>query len=715
MTARTHSRYSAALALALVLAGTSLTPALAAQEGSERRPAPLAKSDLARLLSGTTYTRDEVVAIIERSCLSFEPTEGDLADLRRLGATDPVIAAIAGCAAPLVARASRTQLAASVGGTVSLTVDVRRGGTPRSGIRLSLLGSEEIPGEPAVLSTVTDGSGVALFRIPAGTAAGVRVLRLAASGETLEGDTRLTLRVAPGPPVRAVVLPSELRVTDAGAPLDLEAIAFDRFGNRIPRAVLSLRPRATAAGAAAAPPFTATTRTANASGVAAFRIDSTEGLDGFDLEIGSAGVTLATIPVAFEASEGRETVEVEAPPEPAVPGREAPVLRPAEPAATEPAEAEETRDPDATPAGPLREPAAGEPAGAEPAADSGAPADPGDVGARRTAAAAALEAGDARTAVGLLQGVVSLEPESSASWLELGRAWAVLGEEREARRALRRAAELNPELAAEVRSELDLLRPVPPWLQLDLWGGTSIETARTSGLVMVQATVWPVPFLRIWGRYDDAAGLGNPLFVRRSPDIESFYGGGGVEWGPERRLGTTFEVGRRNQTRDLYEYVYHAEQSVRLDGGGRVAFGGYFGRWFDRDDWVGYGRADLRVSPGLAVRPAVYVGETVTSLPDAVRLAEREVRGYLGIAFFPSPRVEIEPAIGVGSLAAVDVDADALDGTLIDAQLKLAVGFGAASRLQLFVRHQRPPGGGDAAFTSVVAGLALGLERTGGR
>ncbi len=693
--------------LALVVAGSSLVPVLAAQEEPGRRPAPLAKSDLARLLSGSTYTRPEVVAIIERSCLSFEPTEGDLADLRRLGATDAVIAAIAGCAAPLVARPSSTRLTAGVGGTTTLTVDIRRGTSPGSGIRLSLLGSEEIPGGPATpLSTVTDARGVAAFRIPAGTAAGVRVLRLAASGESLEGDTRLTLEVAPGPPVRVVVLPAEIRVTDARTPVDLEVIAFDRFGNRVPRAVLSLRPRATAAtGAAAAPPFAQRSRAADQSGVAAFRIDSAEGLDGFDLEIGSDGVALATIRVTVESAPEREAVEVEAPPEPPGAGREEPVLRPAQPASPK-----ETGDPDEAPAGPTREPSAREPTDPAPPADPAPALDLEDVEARRRAAAAALEAGDARTAVGLLQGVVSLEPESGASWLELGRAWAALGDEREARRAFLRAAELDPELAAETRSELELLRPLPPWLQVDLWGGTSIETARTSGLVMVQATVWPVPFLRIWGRYDDATGLGNPLFVRRSPDIESYYGGAGIQWGPERRLGTTFEVGRRNQTPDLYEYVYHAEQSVRLDGGGLIAFGGYFGRWFDRDDWVGYGRADLRVGRGFAVRPAVYAGETVTSLPDAVRLAEREVRGYLGIAFLPSARVEIEPAIGVGSVAAVDVDADALDGTLIDAQLKLAVAFGAASRLQLFVRHQRPPRGGDA-FTSVVAGLALGLER----
>ena len=82
-----------------VLAALSLSPpALRAQEAE-----PLQKSDVIRLLTGTTYTRAEVAGIVRQSCLSFVPTERDRADFRALGADESVMAAIDGCAAPAVA------------------------------------------------------------------------------------------------------------------------------------------------------------------------------------------------------------------------------------------------------------------------------------------------------------------------------------------------------------------------------------------------------------------------------------------------------------------------------------------------------------------------------------------------------------------------------------------------------------------------------------
>jgi len=60
--------------------------------------APLRKSDLVRLLSGSVMSQPEIAQLVRRNCLTFAPTERDRSDLRRLGAEAPVLAAIDGCA-----------------------------------------------------------------------------------------------------------------------------------------------------------------------------------------------------------------------------------------------------------------------------------------------------------------------------------------------------------------------------------------------------------------------------------------------------------------------------------------------------------------------------------------------------------------------------------------------------------------------------------------
>jgi hypothetical protein len=60
--------------------------------------APLRKSDLVRLLSGSVMSQQEITQLVSRNCLTFAPTERDRSDLRRLGAEAAVLAAIDGCA-----------------------------------------------------------------------------------------------------------------------------------------------------------------------------------------------------------------------------------------------------------------------------------------------------------------------------------------------------------------------------------------------------------------------------------------------------------------------------------------------------------------------------------------------------------------------------------------------------------------------------------------
>lgn len=60
--------------------------------------APLRKSDLVRLLSGSVMSQQEIAQLVRRNCLTFTPTERDRSDFRRLGAEPPVLAAMDACA-----------------------------------------------------------------------------------------------------------------------------------------------------------------------------------------------------------------------------------------------------------------------------------------------------------------------------------------------------------------------------------------------------------------------------------------------------------------------------------------------------------------------------------------------------------------------------------------------------------------------------------------
>ncbi len=73
---------------------------LVAMQGS----APLRKSDLVRLLSGAMMSSNELVELVSRNCLTFDPTERDRNDLRMLGADTAMLAAVEGCARRAAAR-----------------------------------------------------------------------------------------------------------------------------------------------------------------------------------------------------------------------------------------------------------------------------------------------------------------------------------------------------------------------------------------------------------------------------------------------------------------------------------------------------------------------------------------------------------------------------------------------------------------------------------
>ena len=59
--------------------------------------APLRKSDLVRLLSGSVMSSVELVELVSRNCLTFQPTDRDRNDLRMLGADASLLAVVDEC------------------------------------------------------------------------------------------------------------------------------------------------------------------------------------------------------------------------------------------------------------------------------------------------------------------------------------------------------------------------------------------------------------------------------------------------------------------------------------------------------------------------------------------------------------------------------------------------------------------------------------------
>lgn len=214
------------LLLLFVLGATAVPAHLGAQQAT-----PLQKSDVVRLLSGGTYTQPEVAAIVRRSCLSFQPTERDLQSFRGLGASDGVMEAIRECAeSPPDARAraaspspppperqpqpaagpdgepggtatlflSPRQVRVSVGETVEVLAEVTFGAAPAGGIRLTLRRGRPGEGGEAVSTAVTDAQGQAMFRLPPVEEAGLVLYSVVAPTQGIRGANVVEVQTVVG-------------------------------------------------------------------------------------------------------------------------------------------------------------------------------------------------------------------------------------------------------------------------------------------------------------------------------------------------------------------------------------------------------------------------------------------------------------------------------------------------------------------------------------
>ncbi|MBT8477811.1 MAG: tetratricopeptide repeat protein, partial [Gemmatimonadetes bacterium] len=225
----------------VALLAVLLLPATARAQDAE----PLQKSDIIRLLTGTTYSKAEVAGIIRQSCLSFSPTARDRTDFQALGADNAVMAAIDGCDRPAPAAPalqfsmSRRVFDVTAGDTVRIPVTVNRGATGVGGMRLQLVGSGALAtGSDARAETGSNGR--AEFVVPVGTRAGTYNLTLA--GETTIGGSRaVTLRIGPSVPAQARGVPDPIALSAGQDPSPLRVEVTDRFGNPVGDARVEVR------------------------------------------------------------------------------------------------------------------------------------------------------------------------------------------------------------------------------------------------------------------------------------------------------------------------------------------------------------------------------------------------------------------------------------------------------------------------------------------
>ena len=720
----------------------ALAPPVAAQD------APLRKSDVIRMLSGSTYSVDEVATIVRSNCLSFTPTERDMSDFRDLGANDAVLTAVRECAedagsgeaaqpTPTPARAATPsyevepipgRVTAPVDSVAVVTVLVRRGGQPYGGLEVVLEGSGDIAGGPATDRAGTSGAdGRATIRVPTGTRAARYSLAIRASGATLTGTTNFVLETMPGPPT--VLVSPRSPVTYDGGSLDLPVEVADTLGNAISGAEVVV---------AGMPDGSVIARgTTDEGGRLEMSLSAEDLRDVNRLVLSSDEGTLGEIELRFDMQASRMEF-VEGTSQAGVPGEplDEPVTVEVYDADGDPAVNADVRftvrngslDAESRRTGRDGRASVRVTAGADESRPVEIRAQSGSADAvvslpilsRQGVVAEAmsrgvrrLEEGDARGAVAAFERAVELEPRNANAWAGLGRALTAAGRPQEARTAYEQVLDLDPD-NQEANAALDLPGIGRNVFGADFWGGSTLDSDREAGFRYAEVRIDPaVEWLALHAVFDDALNLRHPWLKRGEDDLRAFAGGMDLRWGSARRLTTTVEVGRREQPiSDLAQNTFMLTQGIRLDGGGNLRVGGWAGRWFDRDDFVLFAEGRFPASRSVTIIPSVsYADEagsnvlTENGLTATGRAPETELRGGLKLRIESPDGWGVEPGLAVGSVAS-DLS-DEFEGSLLDATTHLWVRLGQV-RLQGFARYQSPPG--TRSFWSVALGLGFDVR-----
>lgn len=634
--------------VAVLLLALCLCPAWTA---AQEEPVPLSRADVARLVTGDTYTEREKVSIVRRSCLRFRLTEADLSEFDRLGAPDSVLDALRSCRAPapLEVILSVRDTSVSVEDTLTVVAFARRDGSPVPDLdlRLSADGARGL-GEDAAIEAVTDDEGRARFRVPSETRPDSTVFRVVAPGAELRSRPELRLVTRRG---RALERRSEL----------------------------------------------------------ARSLPATEDEVEDEVVAGRSGADRAdTTVVGAEAEENGPAL-----PEPDAGAEESGRREDAPPGRPTSGDLSSVIDTVATTGEPLPPPEDRREARRRLAASLRDV--PGNLDALVDLGRFLRRADDLEASARALHAVVEHDRSAATAWLELGRTWARAGRTADARHALLRARDVA-DAGVDTSGLADDLAGVHgavPGARVRALAGATLEGGGGGGLRWADVRVRAMPRVELTGRYERSLGRVTPVLTRGPAALEAFSLAGSVEWGEGGRYASSLEMARR-RTPDpvepaLDQNVYRAEQTVRVAsprGSMRFTAGGLLGRWYDRDDWMIYGRADVPVTARVDLTSALHAGETVGShFPAGRRIPAEEVRAHLGADVRAGSGVRVVPRLGLGD---VDSDREELSGSLWELLVEVSVPAGERTGLEIFVHHQSPPG--MDAFTVLAAGLQVAVR-----
>ena len=673
-----------AAALAAVAFVVSAEP-LRAQEGG------LSKSALVRVVVSADAPADKVATVRSR-CLSFEPTEGDWQDLRNLGASEELIDAARRCAADAQAvtvalSASRTTVRA--GDTTLVTVDLSRAREALSDQSLTLTGAGG-PGAGDRITRTTNASGRAFFSIPAGESLGATRYTVAAPGVDLTGPTRITITTVPDVAAAASTDPAALEFTLGAEVPEVAVDVRDRFDNPVSGLDVEL-----IAGTEADAPVVASATTGT-GGSATLRVEGEPPSTATTWGVRGAGIVLATIPVSIDTTA--------TPADPAVPVAAAPAQAPI----------------DAAVSAGLAQLAAGEAELAEQSFRDALRLSPRRADAQKGLAESLLAQGREEAAVTWYEVATRQSPMDADAWDGLGRAYSAAGRRDDAATAFARAQEIDPS-REELQTEIaDLSRP-PGYVTGTLWGGSTSGNDESGGLRRAALDVAVSPAISLRGGWDRSLVPRSPELVRGPDEWNGWYAGGALRYGAGRRLETSFDLGQRKQTfspvdesASLEQNLYRLTQTVRFSDQRRTTelkFGGYLGRWFDRDDWIVFTRLKTPIGRQLSLVASGSYGENIgNNWVESGRHADKDGRVYAGVAWETEKGFLIQPVLGLGSVSSDR--SDDLSGSLVDLLLEAAVPISRGAQIQGFVRHQRPPG--IEAYTTFALGLGFRAGWAGG-
>jgi len=648
----------------------------------------LSKSELVRVVVSPDPAAQKLETVRAR-CLSFEPTDGDWRDLLNLGASEELIAAAQQCAreaqtVTVALNASRATVRA--GDTTMVTVDLARAGSAISGQALVLSGSDGTR-----YSRITNASGRAFFSLPAGEQVGATRYTVSVADIDLQGPTRITVTTVADVPALATVDPPTLALGAGESVPEIRVSVEDRFGNPVDGAELVL-----VAGTGAGAPVLATAAT-EADGTAGLQVAGEPPSDATTWEVRDGETVLASLPVQIEPA------------------------RVAVPAAGVVAAevATEAVDDAAVGAG-LASLEAGDPVAAEQSFREALGVSPRRADAQKGLAESMLAQGRADEAVTWFEFATRQSPRDADAWDGLGRAYSEAGRRDDAAAAFARAQEIDPsreDLATEIE---DLGRP-PGYVTGVLWGGSTSGNSESGGVRRAAFDVSVSPAVSLWGGWDRSLAPRSPELVRGPDEWDAWYGGGSLSYGSGHRLGTAIEFGQRTQqfsplddSTTLSQNVYRLTQTVRFAEDRRATelrFGGYLGRWFDRDDWIVFTRLKTPIGRQLGLVASASYGQTIgTNWVETGRHADKDGRVYAGVAWESDQGLLVQPMVGFGSVSS-DYSDD-LSGTLVDLLLEGAVPISRGVGIRGYVRHQRPPG--SEAYTTFALGLGFKFGWAGG-